>query len=114
MKVLDCFRFALRISVQKRRASLSCVEANTLGKVAVQHQSRRHVDLRPLSARDIIARSRTVEDVSGGVQMDQDPLFDYYSLEFRADPYPFYRRLREEDPVHWGMPFEPYFDGAWH
>ena len=28
--------------------------------------------------------------------MDQDPLFDYYSPAFRADPYPFYRRLREE------------------
>jgi len=46
--------------------------------------------------------------------MDQDPLFDYYSPEFRADPYAFYRRLRQEDPVHWGLPFEPYFDGAWH
>jgi cytochrome P450 StaP len=46
--------------------------------------------------------------------MDQDPLFDYYSPEFRADPYAFYRRLREEDPVHWGLPFEPYFEGAWH
>jgi cytochrome P450 len=46
--------------------------------------------------------------------MDQDPLFDYYSPEFRADPYPFYRRLREEDPVHRGLPFEPQFEGAWH
>jgi cytochrome P450 len=46
--------------------------------------------------------------------MDQDPLFDYYSPEFRTDPYPFYRRLREEDPIHWGMPFEPHFEGAWH
>ncbi len=46
--------------------------------------------------------------------MDRDPLFDYYSPEFRANPYPFYRRLREEDPVHWGLPFEPYFEGAWH
>jgi cytochrome P450 len=46
--------------------------------------------------------------------MDQDPLFDYYSPEFRADPNPFYRRLREEDPVHWGLPYEPYFEGAWH
>jgi cytochrome P450 len=46
--------------------------------------------------------------------MDQDPLFDYYSAEFRADPYPFYHRLRDEDPVHWGMPYEPFYDGAWH
>jgi cytochrome P450 len=46
--------------------------------------------------------------------MDQDPLFDYYSPDFRADPNPFYRRLREEDPVHWGLPYEPYFEGAWH
>ena len=45
--------------------------------------------------------------------MDQDPLFDYYSPEFRADPYSFYRRLRKEDPVHWGLPFEPDFDGSW-
>ncbi len=45
--------------------------------------------------------------------MDQDPLFDYYAPAFRVDPYAFYRRLREEDPVHWGLPFEPDFDGAW-
>jgi cytochrome P450 len=45
--------------------------------------------------------------------MDQDPLFDYYAPEFRVDPYAFYRRLREEDPVHWGLPFEPDFEGAW-
>jgi cytochrome P450 StaP len=46
--------------------------------------------------------------------MNQDPLFDYYSSEFLVDPYSFYRRLREEDPVHWGLPFEPNFEGAWH
>jgi cytochrome P450 len=46
--------------------------------------------------------------------MDSDPLFDYYSSQFRTDPYPFYARLREQDPVHWGLPYEPYFDGAWH
>jgi cytochrome P450 len=46
--------------------------------------------------------------------MDSDPLFDYYSPQFRTDPYPFYARLREQDPVHWGLPYEPYFDGAWH
>lgn len=46
--------------------------------------------------------------------MDHDPLFDYYSPAFRANPYPFYLRLREEDPVHWGLPFEPLYDGAWH
>ncbi len=45
--------------------------------------------------------------------MDQDPLFDYYAPEFRVDPYSFYRRLRKEDPVHWGLPFEPDFDGSW-
>lgn len=47
-------------------------------------------------------------------QMEHDALFDYYSPAFRADPYPMYKRLREEDPVHWGMPFEPLYDGAWH
>ena len=46
--------------------------------------------------------------------MDSDPLFDYYSPQFRADPYPFYARMREMDPVHWGLPYETYFDGAWH
>lgn len=43
-----------------------------------------------------------------------DLLFDYYSPEFRADPYPFYARLRETDPIHWGLPFEPFYVGAWH
>lgn len=46
--------------------------------------------------------------------MDHDPLFDFYSPAFRANPYPFYQRLREEDPVHWGLPFEPFYEGAWH
>ncbi|HEX6798636.1 MAG TPA: cytochrome P450 [Ktedonobacterales bacterium] len=46
--------------------------------------------------------------------MDHDPLFDYYSPGFLADPYPFYARLRAVDPVHWGLPYEPYYDGAWH
>jgi len=30
-----------------------------------------------------------------------DSLFDPFSTEFAQDPYPTYRRLREEDPVHW-------------
>jgi hypothetical protein len=29
------------------------------------------------------------------------PVFDPYDLEFRRDPYPVYRCLRSEDPVHW-------------
>jgi cytochrome P450 len=29
-----------------------------------------------------------------------DVLFDPFLPEFHADPYPFYRRLREQDPVH--------------
>jgi cytochrome P450 len=46
--------------------------------------------------------------------MTEDALFEYYAPAFRADPYPFYKRLRDEDPIHWGMPYEPIFDGAWH
>ena len=30
-----------------------------------------------------------------------DPLFDPFSPEFAQNPYPTYKRLREEDPVHW-------------
>ena len=30
-----------------------------------------------------------------------DALFDPYSTEFAKDPYLTYRRLREEDPIHW-------------
>ena len=30
-----------------------------------------------------------------------DPLFDPFSPEYAQDPYPTYRRLREEDPIHW-------------
>ncbi len=46
--------------------------------------------------------------------MKTDPLFDFYSPEFRANPYPFYARLRAEDPIHWGLPFEPFDEGSWH
>ncbi|WIG60099.1 MAG: Putative cytochrome P450 hydroxylase [Ktedonobacterales bacterium] len=40
--------------------------------------------------------------------------FDYFQPAFREDPYAFYRRLRDDDPVHWGMPFEPSLPGVWH
>ena len=28
------------------------------------------------------------------------PVFDPFTAEFRADPFPILRRLREEDPIH--------------
>jgi cytochrome P450 len=40
--------------------------------------------------------------------------FDFFLPEFRLDPYRFYRRLREEDPIHWGISFEPSVSGMWH
>lgn len=30
-----------------------------------------------------------------------DPLFDPFSPDYVQNPYPTYRRLREEDPIHW-------------
>lgn len=30
------------------------------------------------------------------------------------NPYPYYRGLREHDPVHWGMPGDPARDGTWY
>ena len=41
-------------------------------------------------------------------------IFNYFLPEFRQNPYPFYQRLRETDPVHWGISFEPGVDGMWH
>jgi cytochrome P450 len=38
----------------------------------------------------------------GWVASDVD--YNPFLPEFRADPYPFYRRLRETDPVHWNPP----------
>ena len=32
--------------------------------------------------------------------MSEDVLFNPLLPEFHADPYPFYRRLREKEPVH--------------
>lgn len=40
--------------------------------------------------------------------------FDPYLPAVHANPYPFYARLREEDPVHWGMPFQATQPGAWY
>lgn len=34
------------------------------------------------------------------VVADEIPLFDPYALEFAENPYPFYNRLREEEPVY--------------
>jgi cytochrome P450 len=46
---------------------------------------------RPLVLRLLLARER----LSSGIT------FPVLSREFHEDPYPFYRRLRERDPVHW-------------
>jgi cytochrome P450 len=40
--------------------------------------------------------------------------FDYFSPEFRSDPYATYARLREQAPVSWGMGFEPGMPGVWN
>ena len=40
--------------------------------------------------------------------------FNFFLPEFRHNPYPFYQRLRESDPVHWGISFEPGIAGMWH
>jgi cytochrome P450 StaP len=45
---------------------------------------------------------------------DMTDWFDFFRPEFRFDPYPFYRRLRDEDPIHWGTSFEPTIAGMWH
>ena len=40
--------------------------------------------------------------------------FDYFSPDFRANPYAAYARLREQAPVCWGIGFEPGMPGVWH
>ncbi len=33
-------------------------------------------------------------------------IFDFFLPEFRQNPYAFYKRLRETDPIHWGISFD--------
>jgi pimeloyl-[acyl-carrier protein] synthase len=40
--------------------------------------------------------------------------FDPFLPEIHEDPYPYYAQLREEDPIHWGMPFLASASGAWY
>ena len=40
--------------------------------------------------------------------------FDPFLPEIHENPYPYYATLREEDPVHWGMPFLAGASGAWY
>ena len=40
--------------------------------------------------------------------------FDPFRPAIHDDPYPFYARLREQDPIHWGMPFLATQPGAWY
>lgn len=37
----------------------------------------------------------------GAASIEYDPIYDPFSPEVIADPYPFYRRLRDEHPVHY-------------
>ena len=49
------------------------------------------------------------------MQPDPSPeIFDFFLPEFRQNPYAFYKRLREIDPIHWGISFEPGIAGMWH
>jgi len=41
-------------------------------------------------------------------------MFNFFLPEFRQNPYSFCQRLRESDPVHWGISFEPGIAGMWH
>ncbi|HEX9069042.1 MAG TPA: cytochrome P450 [Ktedonobacterales bacterium] len=41
-------------------------------------------------------------------------IFDYFSAEFRNDPYAVYRRVRATNPVHHGLPFDEGGAPAWH
>jgi pimeloyl-[acyl-carrier protein] synthase len=41
-------------------------------------------------------------------------IFDFFLPEFRQNPYSFYQRLRELDPIHWGISYEPGIAGMWH
>src|ERR1700687_6010030 len=41
-------------------------------------------------------------------------MFNFFLPEFCQNPYAFYKRLGEQDPVHWGISFEPGIEGMWH
>lgn len=40
--------------------------------------------------------------------------FNPFLPQFVANPYPFYKRYRELDPVHWGVPDLPGLSGCWY
>jgi cytochrome P450 len=42
------------------------------------------------------------------------PPYDPLQPEFQEDPYAVYRRYREADPVHWGVPSTPRAEGSWY
>ncbi|HUM67772.1 MAG TPA: cytochrome P450 [Chloroflexota bacterium] len=39
--------------------------------------------------------------------------FNPFAPDFIVNPYPVYRELQENCPVHWGMPVNPIMPGAW-
>ncbi|MBI1298888.1 cytochrome P450 [bacterium] len=40
--------------------------------------------------------------------------FDPLAADVLPDPYPHYRRLQDEDPVHWGVAGDPALPGCWY
>src|SRR6185369_16676165 len=46
------------------------------------------------------APGRSYVGGAGALMATTEVLFNPFQPEFHADPYPFYRRLRELDPVH--------------
>ena len=53
--------------------------------------------------------STLIEDARSGLAP-----FDPFHPDFLENPYRFYARYREEDPVHWGVPPEPMAPGCWY
>jgi len=42
-----------------------------------------------------------MQEIQTQAETQERPEYDVWSAEARIDPYPLFRRMREEDPVHW-------------
>ena len=52
----------------------------------------------------------TIQPPASAPQMPAVDLDALFAPEVIADPYPFFGRLREQDPVHWNAPFQLWVD----
>jgi cytochrome P450 len=102
------------ITIYRKHIAVKTLEAPALSRQPGRYTA---APSRSLAQREKDAMSRVGQDAGGAgtsAATTEAPRFDPYQPGFLLDPYPFYHRIREVDPVNWSAVPGSGPDGAWY